>query len=144
MSKTKALKITVIAIRIALGVLFIYAGYQKFIPKERPAVSEVQELPDHVVKIKAFIGGMKQTGYFWPFLGIAEIVAGALLLSQVLSLLGAFILFPVTLNIFLFHLFLEPHEPFELFLTGLYLVGNLFIILYEYPKLKPVFITKSL
>jgi putative oxidoreductase len=76
MSKTKALKITVIAIRIALGVLFIYAGYQKFIPKERPAVSEVQELPDHVVKIKAFIGGMKQTGYFWPFLGIAEIVAG--------------------------------------------------------------------
>ena len=136
----KPLKILIIAIRLSLGALFVYAGIQKFIPKERePATENVAEIPDHIVKIKALIGGMKQTGYFWPFLGMVEIVGGLLLISQVLSLLGAFLLLPVTANIFLFHLFLEPHEPVELLLTGLYLAGNLLLIVREYPKLKPIF-----
>lgn len=137
----KALKIFIIAVRIALGLLFVYGGVQKFIPKppRTPSAANV-ELPDHVVKIKAFIGGMKETGYFWPFLGAVEILCGLLLLSQVFSLLGAVMLLPVTLNIFLFHLFLELHEPGELVMTGLYLIGNLILIGYAYPKLKPVFL----
>lgn len=127
--------------RIALGGLFVYAGVQKFIPKPpRVQAETTQELPPHVVKIKAFIGGMKQTDYFWPVLGVTEILCGVLLLSQYLALLGAVMLVPITLNIFLFHLFLEPHEPGELAMTGLYLVGNLLIIAYHYPDLKTTFL----
>ena len=135
------LKILIITIRIALGLLFVYGGVQKFIPKSpRPEAEAGVELPDHVVKIKAFIAGMKQTGYFWPVLGVTEIVCGVLLLSQVFALLGAVMLVPVTLHIFFFHLFLEPHDIGELLMTGLYLAVNLFLIGYEYPKLKPVFL----
>lgn len=135
------LKILVISIRIGLGCLFIYAGIQKFIPKPPPPATETAaELPDHVVKIKAYIGGLKQTGYFWPMLGVAELAAGVLLVSQVLSLLGAVILLPVTLNIFLFHAFLTPHEVGETVLTGLYFTANLFLIGYGYPQLKPAFL----
>ena len=136
----RALRVALIVMRLALGGLFVYGGVQKFIPKERPQSGSTIELPDHVIKIKSFIGGMKQTGYFWEFLGVAEILGGALLLSQVLSLLGAFILFPIVLNIFLFHAFLEPHDTGELFMTGLYLIANLVIIFYHFPDLKQTFL----
>jgi len=140
----KSLHVSIIIIRIALGGLFVYAGIQKFIPKEKPKTESTVELPNHVVKIKAFIGGLKQTGYFWEFLGVAEILGGVLLLSQVLSLLGAFILFPIVLNIFLFHAFLEPHDTSELLMTGLYLSANLYLILYHFPDLKQTFLKLKL
>ena len=77
-------------------------------------------------------------------LGTVEILCGILLVSQYLALLGAVMLVPVTLNIFLFHLFLEPHEPGELAMTALYLLGNLLIIGYHYPKLKTTFLNFKL
>ncbi|HCX20486.1 MAG: DoxX protein [Flammeovirgaceae bacterium] len=137
----RSLRIFVFLIRIALGLLFVYGGVQKFIPKPpRSKTEAAAELPGHVVKIKEYIGGMKGTGYFWPVLGVTEIVCGLLLLSQVFALLGAVMLVPVTLHIFLFHLFLEPHERGELLLTALYLLANIGLIAYEFPKLKPVFL----
>lgn len=138
------IKILILVMRLGLGGLFIYGGAQKFIPKPpRPATEQTVELPDHVVKIKAMIGGLKGTGYFWPMLGIAEILCGLLLISQWYALLGAVMLVPLTLNIFLFHLYLEPHEPRELILTGLYLLINLGLMAYDYPKLKLAFLTKN-
>ncbi len=135
----KALRVLVIVTRIGLGCLFVYGGIKKFQPKERPQTETSVQLPDHVIKIKSFIGGMKQTQYFWEFLGIVEVAAGLLILSQYLALLGAFLLLPVTTNIFLFHLFLEPHEIGELLMTALYLIGNLLLIGYHYPDLKGAF-----
>ncbi|NVK35026.1 MAG: DoxX family membrane protein [Rhodobacteraceae bacterium] len=143
----KSIKYFIIAIRIALGLLFVYAGVQKFnkAPAEKPASEEKsvveKQLPENVVKIKALIGGMKQTGYFWPMLGIAEIVCGVLLLSQVLALLGAVMLVPLTINIFLFELFLGGGNITEIFIHGLYLLGNLLIIAHGYPRLKMAFLT---
>lgn len=135
------LKIAIIIIRISLGGLFIYGGIQKFIPKPpRSQTESATELPPHVAKIKAYIGGLKQTDYFWPMLGAVEIIGGILLVSQYLSLLGAVLLMPVTLNIFLFHLFLEPHETGELLMTILYLLANALILGWYYPKLKPIFL----
>ncbi|MEO9806183.1 MAG: DoxX family membrane protein [Reichenbachiella sp.] len=137
------IKILILVTRIALGGLFVYAGIQKFIPKPpRPVVEQNVEIPDHVVKIKSMIGGLKGTGYFWPLLGFAEILCGVLLLSQLYALLGAMMLVPLSLNIFLFHLYLEPHEMGELVLTGLYLIINLGLLFYDYPKLKTAFLTK--
>ncbi len=135
------LKIIIIILRIGLGGLFIYGGIQKFVPKPpRPKTEVSIELPPHVVKIKAYIGGLKQTDFFWPMLGAVELVGGILLVSQYLSLLGAVLLLPVTINIFLFHLFLEPHEIGELLMTLLYLTVNLLIIGWYYPRLKPIFL----
>ncbi len=137
----KPLKIAIIILRIGLGGLFIYGGVQKFTPKPPKQQAEAAaELPPHVVKIKAYIGGLKQTQYFWPMLGTIELVGGILLVSQYLSLFGAVLLLPVTFNIFLFHLFLEPHETGELMMTILYLSANMLIIGWYYPKLKPIFL----
>lgn len=137
----KIFQIVIVALRIGLGALFIYGGAQKFIPKpERQKTSIAENLPDHVVKIKAYIGGLKQTDYFWPMLGAVEILAGIMLVSQYLALLGGFILLPVSLDIFLFHLYLEPHEVGELIMTAIYFLINLIIIGWYYKRLKPIFL----
>lgn len=136
----KKLNIFIIVIRIALGGLFVYAGIQKFIPKPAKVRTEQSiELPDHVMKIKAMIGGLKTTGYFWPLLGVAEILCGLLLISQIYALLGAVMLIPLSLNIFFFHLFLEPHELGELVLTAIYFLLNLGLLAFDFPKLKTAF-----
>lgn len=137
----------IIGIRLGIGLLFVYAGIQKFKPAEpKPkADTEVQsvakELPPNVVKIKAYIGGLKQTGYFWPMLGIAEILCGLLLLSQIYALLGAVMLIPLTLNIFLFEVFLGDGDPLELITHGLYFAANIALLIYAWPRLKLAFLT---
>ncbi|GAA0890349.1 DoxX family membrane protein [Fulvivirga kasyanovii] len=151
-------KILIIAIRLALGGLFIYGGLAKFQAKppepkkqeivqqsdaDKTSVSTKKEIAPEVNKIRSFIGGLKQSGYFWAFLGICEIACGLLLLSQYFSLLGAVMLVPLTLNIFLFHIFLTPDDVGENLMTALYLIANLTLIFYDYPRLKAAFFNHS-
>ncbi len=140
----KPVVILFIVIKLALGGLFIYAGTQKFVPKPPRPQSESAEVDPNVAKIRGYIGGLKQTGYFWPMLGVAEIAAGVLLVSQMLALLGAVILVPITLNIFMFHLFLTPDDIGEILTSGLYLAANLAIIGYYFKPLKSVFLNFKL
>ena len=149
MQQHRAFRYFIIAIRLALGGLFIYAGIKKFDtpakppqPKTEVSQSEpAKAVPAHVVKIRAYIGGLKQTGYLWPMLGIAEVVCGLLLISQVFALLGAVMLVPLTLNIFLFEVFLGGGDVMEIITHGLYLAGNLLLLVYGYPRLKLAFLT---
>ncbi len=147
MNKTKAIKYFIIAVRLALGLLFVYAGVQKFKKEElKPKVqteqsAEVKRVPEHVVEIRAYIGGLKQTDFFWPMLGIAELICGLLLISQIYSLLGAVMLVPLTLNIFLFEVFLGGGNIMEIITHGLYFSGNLVIIAYGYKRLRLAFLT---
>lgn len=130
----------------------IYGGMKKF-EKPSPSPTEIVEkvkageevAPSvEILKIKNYIFGMKQTGYFWQFLGIVELLVGLLLISQRFSLLGAIMALPVTIHIFLFHLFLEPHEVVELIqMTGL-LIINLLIIGKGYKHWKGILSDKSL
>lgn len=136
-----------IIIRFALGALMIWGGINKFAkPMPQPdkmislTESERTELLKNSdeLKLKNYIFGMKQSGYAWQVLGIAEILGGLLLVTQVFSFLGALILLPVTLHIFLMHFFLEGHETSEVILTGLYFLANLLLILKEYKYFKPL------
>ena len=148
----KSLKIVFIIFNLILGGMMIYGGMKKF-EKPSPSPTEIVEkvkageevAPSvEILKIKNYIFGMKQTGYFWQFLGIVELLVGLLLISQRFSLLGAIMALPVTIHIFLFHLFLEPHEIGELIqMTGL-LIINLLIIGKGYKHWKGILSDKSL
>ena len=145
-------KIIKIVFSLILGVMLILGGIKKF-EKPSPAPTEIVEKVKNgetvapsveILKIKNYIFGMKQTGYFWQFLGIMELLAGVLLLSQVSTLLGAILALPLTINIFLFHYFLEPHEVGELFqMLGLLLI-NLALIGFSYKLWKPLLFDKSI
>lgn len=132
--------------------MMIYGGMKKF-EKPSPSPTEIVEkvkageevAPSvEILKIKNYIFGMKQTGYFWQFLGIVELLVGLLLISQRFSLLGAIMALPVTIHIFLFHLFLEPHEIGELIQMTFLLIINLLIIAKGYKHWKGILSDKSL
>lgn len=140
----KFISIFFIIAQLSLGSLFVYAGVRKFIPSPARKSSSTELVPgstkEHMIK---FIGGLKANSYFWPFLGIVEIVAGLLLVSQFFAVGGAILLTPITLNIFLFHLFLKPEDVTGGIMSGLYLLGTLLIILRKYKTIKNLIYTNK-
>jgi len=142
----KLLKITQIISCLILGGMLLYGGSKKFdkpIPSPTEIIEKVKEGQEiaptaEILKIKNYIFGMKQTNFFWQFLGFAELLAGILLLSLVFSRIGALVALPITINIFLFHVFLEPDEVGELIqMLGLLLI-NMFLIASSYKIWKPL------
>jgi uncharacterized membrane protein YphA (DoxX/SURF4 family) len=148
----KALKITQIIFCLLLGGMLLYGGSKKFdkpIPSPTEIIEKVkagQEIAPtvEILKIKNYIFGMKQTNFFWQFLGFVELVAGILLVSLVFSRIGALVALPITINIFLFHVFLEPDEVGELIqMLGLLLI-NMFLIASSYKIWKPLVYDKTI
>tara|TARA_R110002050_G_scaffold243115_2_gene379562 strand:+ start:61810 stop:62202 length:393 start_codon:yes stop_codon:yes gene_type:complete len=121
----------------------IYGGVQKF-QKPIPEPIEVLEKankfssPEKECTLQKilYISGAKQTGYFWQVLGICEFLFGLLLIIQGSGFIGALFLLPITLHIFLFHLFLEADEIGELIQTGFLFVINIALVLKEKEKWK--------
>ena len=148
----KALKIIQIIFCLLLGGMLLYGGSKKFtkpIPSPTEIIEKVkagQEIAptEEILKIKNYIFGMKQTNFFWQFLGFVELLAGILLVSLVFSRIGALVALPITINIFLFHVFLEPDEVGELIqMLGLLLI-NMFLIASSYKIWKPLVYDKTI
>ncbi|MBS3738602.1 DoxX protein [Mesohalobacter halotolerans] len=124
-----------IVLQLFLGGMMIYGSISKF---ETP-FAETQEVVDkaqkyldedkeHISKLILYVSGMKQTGYFWLVLGLSELIFGLLVIWKKTSLIGGLFLLPITLNILLFHIFLEPDEIGELLMSvGLFLANTLVV-----------------
>lgn len=144
--------IVYVVLSLYLGGFMLYGGYQKFdkpLPAPTQMIASIEK--DGAAKLKADVGklkirnyifGLKQTGFFWQLLGVCELLFGLMILSQYMRFAGAVMLFPITLHVFLFHLFLEFDETFELFETGLLLLANCALIGKEYPQWKPLLFIK--
>ena len=123
----------------------LYGGIQKFskpLPEPVQVVETAQKFTDPAqqgtLQKILYISGAKQTGYFWQVLGVCELLFGLLLILQGTSLVAALFLLPITLHIFLFHLFLEQDEPVELFqAAGLFAI-NILLVLKERKRWKPL------
>lgn len=147
----KTLNVLFIIFRLILGGFMIYGGVQKF-TKSNPSPIEVVEKANKfkspekepTLQKVLYINGAKQTGYFWEVLGICELLFGLLLLLQGTGFIGALFLLPITLHIFLFHLFLEPDELGELLQTGALFGINIVLVLKEQEKWKHLLWIKPL
>ena len=93
------MKITEIIIRILLGLMVLVFGLNKFL--------HFIPMPPHPGESGEFMGALAKSGYIFPIVAIVEIVTGVLLLINKYKALALIILFPVMLNAFLFHLFLD-------------------------------------
>ena len=139
-------------LRLVLGGMLVVGGIEKFAKPMPPPTAQIEQVKlgelttenVKVLKIKNYIFGMKQTNYFWQFLGIIEIAFGLLLISQFFGLLGAIMALPVTINIFLFHVFLEFDELEEIIECALLLTFNLWLIGYEYNRWKGIIFSKQI
>lgn len=130
---------------ILLGGMLVYGGLGKFskpIPTPNQVIAKAQKIlqPEKAQTLQKvlYINGMKQTGYMWQFLGAMQILCGVLLISQVFTLLGAIMAFPIVVNIFFFHLFLEFEETGELLQTLSLLLINTWFLIVAIRKMKEV------
>lgn len=145
MSKQRVIRFIKILASLFLGGMLIYGGIgklQKSIPTPIEVVHKAEKFQqsDKILTLQKilYINGMKQTGYLWEFLAIMQIICGLLLVSQVFRLLGAIMAFPIVINIFLFHFFLEFDEKGELLFTLSMLLINGWLILASYKTLQPI------
>lgn len=86
-------------VRIALGLLLVIFGSNKFmhfIPMEAPTGDA-----------GAFMNSLGATGYLFPLIGILEVFIGLMLLLKKWVPFVIILLAPISVNILLFHLFLD-------------------------------------
>jgi len=84
-----------------------------------------------------FFETMYQSGLYWKFIGIAQLIAGLFLMTQKFSKLGALINLPIILNVFI--ITLSYYFSFTPVITGLILCANILLIKWEWNELKILF-----
>ena len=65
-------------------------------------------LPEMTEEAGTFIGSLAQVGYIFPIVGVLQVVVGILLIVNKFRPLTLIVIFPIMLNAFLLHLFLDP------------------------------------
>lgn len=120
----------ILLIRIFLGLIFFGAGMSKlYFDHKFPGIIGPVWLEEELAKY--------DLGLYARFIAGAQIVTGLLLFSQRFATLGAILLFPIILNIFMVTVSLGwAGTPYvNLFL----LLLNAWLLIYDYPKLKFIF-----
>jgi putative oxidoreductase len=96
------MKITVLVSRLLLGFLYLVFGldyFFKFIPYQPPL---------HPGAAGVFKAGLVAAGYFYPMQKLIQIAGGLSLLTNWYAPFSAVVLFPISVNVFLFHTILVP------------------------------------
>jgi peroxiredoxin Q/BCP len=88
-----------------------------------------------------FFEALYKSGFYWNFIGIGQLLAAALLLIPRTATLGALIYFSIILNIFV--ITVSMHFTGTPFITGLMLLGSIYLLCWDYDKLKYILGEKS-
>ena len=119
--------------RVALALGFIPSGIVKISGERFTALPSNHPLGH-------YFDALHQTGYYYTFIGVAQLVTALLLLIPKTALIGAVFYFPFILNICV----LAYSTRFEgTRITTLMLLANLYLLSWDYNKLKFLVATKS-
>lgn len=122
------MKIAAIVVRVLMGLMFAFSAIVvlfKLVPQ-----------PELTGEIKTFMDGVNATGYMMTTIKVIELVCAAAFLSGRFVPLAAVVIFPININILLFHITLAPEG---LLVAVLLMIGNLFLAWYYRDKYKPLF-----
>lgn len=87
--------------------------------------------------IGAFFEALFQTGFYYRFIGAAQILAAVLVLFRRTATLGSLMFFGITLNVFIITISI-PFGTGTPIVTGLMLLASIYLICWDYQKLKPI------
>jgi hypothetical protein len=114
---------------LLLGILLVVFGANKFlyfIPLEPPTGSAGD-----------FLNSLGATGYIFPVVGVLEVIIGLLLLFKKWVPFALILLAPISINILLFHLFLDiPGVVMSLAV----IICNGILIYKNWPQFKSLFV----
>lgn len=87
--------------------------------------------------IGAFFNALYQTGFYYQFLGAAQVLAAILVLFRRTATLGALMFFGITLNVFLITISV-PFGAGTPIITGLMFLASFYLVCWDFDKLKPL------
>jgi putative oxidoreductase len=123
------MRIATIIVRVLMGALLVFASVTYFF--------NLFPQPQHTGALATVMAGFAASKYLFPLTKAIELLAGLSFLSGKYMRLFNIVLLPVTVNILLIHVFLEPLS--ELAPALLLLLGNLFLIYRNWDSYKWVF-----
>ncbi len=133
--KTKIVpQLFIIYTRYLIGGAFVFASIVKIQGLRFTADSGAD---NPIASAWHFFETMYQSGLYWKFIGVCQVLAGFLLMTQKYSKLGAVTNLPVIANIFVITLSYDfAYTPV---ITGLMLAANLLLLAWEWGELKVLF-----
>jgi uncharacterized membrane protein YphA (DoxX/SURF4 family) len=112
------MKIAVLIVRILFGLLYaFFAAVVLF-------HINLGEQPEMTGNAKTFMDGMMASGYLLPLIKITELVCGLALIIGIFAPLATVIIFPISLNILCYHVFVG-HDDYGMAI--IILLANLFL-----------------
>jgi len=127
-------QIFIIYTRYLIGSAFVFSSIVKIMGKRFTHDSGADNPIDSAWH---FFETMYESGLYWKFIGIGQLIAGMLLMTQRYSKLGALVYMPIILNVFI--ITLSYYFAFTPVITGLMLLANSILILWEWNELKIIF-----
>lgn len=128
------LQLFIIYSRFLIGGAFVFASIIKIKGKRFTSISGANE---PINSAWHFFETMYQSGLYWQFLGFSQFLAGALLMTQRYSLLGALLFLPISGNIFV--ITLSYYFALTPIITGMMFILNLLLLIWDWDRLKILF-----
>ncbi|TXD71362.1 hypothetical protein [Aequorivita antarctica] len=127
-------QIFIIYTRYLIGGCFIFASLIKI--KGNRFTSESGAL-NPIDSAWHFFETLYQSGLYWKFIGISQLLAGFLLMTQKYAKLGALVNFPIIINIFI--ITLSYSFGFTPLLAAMLLIANMLLIIWDWNEFKMFF-----
>ena len=128
------LQIVIIYTRYLIGGAFVFASLIK-IKGERFTNVKGAGSPFH--SPEHFFETMYQSGVYWQFLGIMQLIAGLLLMTQRYALLDALLFLPIIANIFV--ITVSYNFGYTDVITGAMLLATVGLLAWDWNRLRIVF-----
>ena len=119
-------------VRVALGLTLVIFGanmIHNFLPFDAP---------DANTAAGQFMNSLGATGYIFPVVGALEVIIGIQLLLKKWVAFALILLAPISINILLFHLFLDI-PGMSLLIAVVILVFNTLLIFKHWTQYRPLF-----
>ncbi len=130
------IQVFIIYTRYLIGASFVFASVVK-IKGERfmTDMNMINGSPVH--SLGHMFETLYQSGLYWKFIGVSQLIAAFLLMTQRFSKLGALSFFPIILNIF----FITTSYEFAgtIYITSLMLLANVILLIWDWEELKTLF-----
>jgi len=127
------LQLAVIYTRYLIGGAFVFASLVK-LKGERftqvPGAGSPFHSPEH------FFETLYQSGLYWQFLGLAQLVAGLLLMTQRYALLGALLFLPIIANVYV--ITISYDFGYTSVITGAMLLATVGLLAWDWNRLRVV------
>ncbi len=125
----------IVHLRYLVGLAFFPSGITKLIGHRFTQIST--DTP-----IGYFFEALYQSGFYWNFLGLAQLTAGILLMTQRFALLGTLAFFAIMTNVWLITLSLSFKGTWVI--TSLMMIAIIILLIWDYKKLLPLVSSKKI